>query len=112
MDRTAHSSLHNPSLKNNSDAPPSGGLFRRDSFSLWVPRAGALAHSLLVLFRKTLPKGNELRESEAPMTTTTACCDGTSRSGHPNERCTEHYQVPEYIVPVDPMDDLQCDSCQ
>ena len=46
------------------------------------------------------------------MTTTTACCDGTGWTGNPNERCTEHYQVPEYIVPVDPMDELHCDSCQ
>ena len=31
-----------------------------------------------------------------------------------DEEGDRHYQAPvtEYIVPIDPMDDLQCDSCQ
>lgn len=31
-----------------------------------------------------------------------------------DEECDDHYHSPvsDYVVPVDPMDDLQCDSCQ
>jgi len=29
-----------------------------------------------------------------------------------DEAGDEHYQPTVYVVPVDPMDDLQCDSCQ
>lgn len=159
---TDHSSLPNPSLRNKPDAPPVGGLFRRDSFSLQVPRVTALVHSLLVLFRQTLPKGNELRQrAEDTMTENTpttpeaaaetfvtvwaksdtvvdiarslTCPEADALAGllaayghHlvAEECLTEHActdedgdshfasTAEEYVVPIDPMDDLQCDSCQ